>query len=545
MDKNEKVNIFIVGSSNEFNQLFIDKINFKSFKKPTFTFGSWEDFFVFIANNSISYLIVDFTDCAVSTQYLRYSRYVMRIRKTDIFSSLPIFAFLKSKEIFYEHSFLTQIGLNYYHIIGDDINLAISNISFIASEDESFVLKLAHAKKLELKAQFQHECYLEKVSLDKTVICSDIVFDETPTITIKDFFEENAFKQELIDQLNISTRSDYFYSFETSFLFSSSWAENDKESLTEDIVESWFDILKSDDLFLSHSIVDLAFYSKSLDKALLVTSDLSVDKININYFAMGIDDIIKNNHFDLILFDVVSNEDLDLFDQLLSYLSNLKVQPILIVRNHPSQINALKKIYVYDNLLGIQDYPSLHEFEKMISLIGQKKIDIDFRRIKFKDNNYKVLLDIDIEMTSLTENEITFKSKKELPFFSIIQTTKPFYMSFVIVPSYSKLNLSPNINGYHYMALIMGIDEKERQSLRRIVRYFLNELPAKWDGISLSSILSETNKKTEHKSIIHLEKSDESKLDPAGVSELVDVDVEVLSSGIVKRKKIGDKKSKL
>lgn len=111
-------------------------------------------------------------------------------------------------------------------------------------------------------------------------------------------------------------------------------------------------------------------------------------------------------------------------------------------------------------------------------------------------------------------------------------------MSFVIVPSYSKLNLSPNINGFHYMAFIMGIDEKERQSLRRIVRYFLNELPSNWNDISLSSVLSETNKKSEQKSLTNIEKGEESIVDPAGSSELLDVDIEVLSSGIVKRKKL-------
>jgi hypothetical protein len=546
--------IFYIGTIHDFSKSLETRFDAHSTEqyKHVVRYGTWRDLFEFMNHECVHLLLIDFS--SFSGDDLFYALKQMSHLKNIVNNpKIPIVGVFENKKYLLERNFLLHSGVNYFHIVGDDFNLFFGNIYYIAFEDVSCSMKFAQVLRLQIDQEMSHPVYLSGVSESGIRIESDLLIPEVTELSIMGFVENNAHTHDVLDQLPFTKITNSFHCYETSFSFCSDWGESNVDEsdgvipVFQDNVDSWIQIMQRSGCFVDFEQVLIHYYSPTLGTSLIQTDSLSVVEAKCRFFT-SYDEVVflSEDTPDLIFYEITTDEDVDNFDHLICMVANstCNSQSIILVKNHPSNVRALRKVYQYDFILDFRDSILPGDLKRMIESKSKKKQVENYKVLEQSKNVFTVYTSFKAKITSLTENEITIKTQVEIPYFTVIQISEPFLISIIIVPSY--MNLSPNINGHHYMGLIMGINQKERQFLRKVVRRFMDSLPEDWSGVSLSDLHIISNDES-----LDIEENSASKsavLSRPIVNDfkITDADADADTEEVLfVRKKIGSSRSKL
>lgn len=553
-----KRKLYFIGEKHEATNNLVDhltKID-ENFFDYEVKYGYWENFYVYLQEHTPNLLLVDFSLISKKEQLYKYISHISRIKNSEAFRHLLVVGIFNNAETLKSYKLLFNCGINYFHIIGDDFKLFFGNLYYIAFEDESNSLKLAHAKKLQIKQEFTHYMHLASVSSMSLRFESDVNVGEKFIGKINNFFENNLVAFDVLEEMPKTEQFPQMSSYEASYVFSSGWDDPgfDIPPIFEDVVDSWLTLLHQDQELVEDTLVYMDYFSEVPAHAFVRAKDLSLEQVRLNVVGEYFDDYYKENKTpDVIIYEIGTEASIDRFENLMTHLENDNSQIIVLLKNHPSNVAALRKLYQYDYIMPFPDTIGAMELAKMMALISHKKGNDTVESLKLASNHYTTELKFNCTITSITENEITFMTDKEIPYFTNLHIMlSDRIIPIIVVPSY--MNLSPNIKGYHYMSLVMGVEDKDRQFLRKQVKAFLNHLPQNWGDISLETdedTISHIDDGPEEKEagdqndqdaeaadgrrMSHEENSDESR--PNTSKKLVE--------GGIMRKKTGDAKSKL
>lgn len=379
------------------------------------------------------------------------------------------------------------LGLNYAFVKGGDNLQSLNSLFYISFEDETHCLSYALAKVGKLPAKAYSLGFISSFDGQSLTVDKDFQHEDEAVEMIPQLFED--FK---------STRFLAQESFESGFTFntlfsdllqiefSSGW-EDGEDGIFEDTFSSWIELNK--DSFKSNKETVL-IYSASSDIP-QIALDASRDK-NLNLdiqarkrFLESGKEVIKLRPA-LILFQIDSEQSHQELDALLSQMSYEKNLDSCIVSvfNHPSTSNALRKLYNHPRLLATKDLLTRDKVYEMLVRLNEASNPRESYSFHPNDSRLNTLFPLDIQVTSLTENEITFMTAVELPLYSILKLKVPLDMHIVLIPSLKKL--SPNIHGFHYMGFLFGGDSKESRYLRKYVNYIIDNNLAKWERIEFT-----------------------------------------------------------
>ncbi len=487
MSKTKRV-VFIVGERSDYfisvENMFLK--NSGEFFDYTFSYGDWNQLFESL-DDQLAILIVDFTHLTLQKDFLFYSHQILNLKRSQVNHLLPIIGFFDDSNSLWKNSYLIYSGINYFHIIGDDIRLFFGNIYYICFEDEDYFLKLSRGIKLQVSTTLSHSFSLTRVSDYQLRVEGDLGLPEEFSSRIYNAFDNRKLMFELTDHLSQSETSNSMNSYDIDFNFSNSWGNDQEELVFEDDVVTWISNLKEDNEIIEKSQVKLHIYANNESDYFKKISEFSSVDLNCTIFKKFKENDLELYPFvDFIIFDCQLESDLDDVDLLLTYYSNQQDTPVILLLNHPSSTQAIKKMYDYELLLSVPNTIGMDELVKMLDMIRINKKIEPAERIDPLQNIFFLEKEIEVVVTSLSENEITFKTVEEIPFFTHILLQLPDSQVFVtIVPSF--INLEPNIHGFHYLGLINLCEEEDRQVLRKSVRRFIRNLPTSWDGIDLIS----------------------------------------------------------
>ncbi|MBY0518248.1 MAG: hypothetical protein K2P81_15165 [Bacteriovoracaceae bacterium] len=233
--------------------------------------------------------------------------------------------------------------------------------------------------------------------------------------------------------------------------------------------------------------------------------------------------------------------DMDMLNKIIQILTNkfTELSPYIVVFNAPSSSKELQESLKYPQLMAYDGPLSPEVLLKMASLF-EKKIQISTDTITTATGN-KVFVkksspmsigDIEqvISITQISETDAVFTCERDLPEGSTLRIETPF-VGYFTVATHPQLSKPPA-----YYALINGIGETEKKSLRRYVNAiffkdhdaaklaemesFQNLNKAKWqemiDKQKLELEKAEADKK---KAEIEKEKAEEEKLQAAQKTE--------------------------
>lgn len=477
-------NIHYIGKESDFSKEvndYFEVIDAKFFNY-NFIYNHWENLFESIMIENTMLFIVDLSEFKSRDEMTYAYHFISSLRKSQAFKKVPIALIFDTEELLSQNDFFMALNVQYFHVIGDDIKLFLNNIYYIMTEDDSHIMKFAHAKGFSLESYLFHSAFVSKYDYTYLEIDTDIKLDSTETCSIKNFNNNDPVELEFLEMVSSSGYTNMLFSFNMSFVFNNSWgAEEGKMELFPDTVETWIAIGEEDKELKQESKKKILLVSNTQEHISTIFQLFIKNKIEFYHF-LNIDESNLENitQADLIIYDVCpvhTDQSVDELGNLLTYLEENNESSIVLINNHPSKIDALKKLYFYDKLLDInfESHPEI--FVKMVQLISNKnKLKHSFFSKDLIDQNNCISIKKDISITSLTENEITFKSSHEIPLYSIVEFELPIKFLAILIPTY--MNLSKNLNGFHYHALIMGIEEDARQKLRHVTRKFINSKPS-------------------------------------------------------------------
>jgi hypothetical protein len=442
-------------------------------------------------------------------------------------SSIPIVCIFNSEKQCGAHEMLYGFGVSLMHVRGNDMEQFLSNCFYIAYEIEADNQKYAVAKNFNIDFQLESLAYISSFDMNSFSIDTDMDIKSESVIVQMDLYDEfPRLNCNIIESFAVGKYSQTFYHDKLEIPFASAWDEEGQDCLFQDTFESWADDYSED--FLTNTITVLHF-SKSKFTLGLVSNISTNSNYTLRYSYVRINKELFKLKPQLIVFEMSDEDSYDELNELMSEITYTEknFNSIILIYNHNSHSRALRSMYQYDKIIATNQTFNKASIESMISSLEVKS---SHEQLQFKDNDIRRCLTylFDVKITSFSENALTFKTKLEIPYYSVLKLQVPIKMYLLVIPS--KINLSPHLDGFHYQAIICGVDASSSEYLRRYVNHLLGKEVDRWEFIDF--------KKTDEESLTTENLTQENE-------EKIEKEYESVENNMSKRQRTTNMKSKL
>ncbi len=400
---------------------------------------------------------------------------VLYIKKIDKLKSILFVALISDASNKREQQLLFSSGFQLGYVKGTEVESFLADSFYIGLEEKVPMPTYAKARKMDINLEVGVCSTLSSISLENFVVETDL---ETKTERIN--LELHLFKELQASSFKVKTHkiAPYVYpmtdTYTLEYPFVGPWDDITDETIQKETVETWIDLndeaLLRKDNFLKIISNNSAIYKSLYDSTSSMPLFVEVtDKIQFG--SLKHDLTLKKPPIIFLDLEEEGANGMDSVAELINELKQIEqYKPILVLLNCPSKADALKKVYGYENIVCVPTPLTIDIFRLLTqSFLEKGKSSDKLDTLFFKFSNPIRAIDVshDIIVTSLSEHEITFISKTDLPIFSVLHLTLPVECFVTLVPPYHELENS--IIGSHYMGLIHGLSEDEKQRLRKFV----------------------------------------------------------------------------
>lgn len=414
---------------------------------------------------------LDFGKVISSIRHIKSSSFYKKVLFVTIAPDSENFKILR-------HSFVA--GASYGHIKGEELKLAVKDSLYIGLGERPIFPQYARAKKILKELPVYFGGSISKICPEDFVVETDIeIFADRLPVNFELFDIDTVDSFKIVSHSSSSLLCPMFESYLLEFPVASPWEEVSEDTIGQETVGTWFSH-NTDQLLTSKP----HFIFFSTDHELMNELLLNIDSRACDPHFCSNKDLsqrlysIEVNRPALIFYDFsVSSVDAE-FENIAKLIKHIVGQddyrPILIFSGCPSTGPALTKVYGYNNIVSLPNPLTLKVAELFMSKYLDKISESSSSKyLVFPDMDLRRSVDIvsEVLITSLTEHEITFLYKGELPMFSVFRLSLPVNCFVTIIPPYFDLGTSPK--GKHYMGFIHTISESERSDLRKFVNQII------------------------------------------------------------------------
>jgi len=401
------------------------------------------------------------------------------LKKNKVFRGVPLIGIFKNKEEMNELSYLFNIGLNYPFIRGTDERIFFADIHYLCFELNVGFSKFAKAKFKSLPYQIKHFSHIYGFTKETILIESDVSFntDELNRLELKLMGEDTSLDLRAEKNFDVGISSSYLSRSEFEIPFLGPWDDPESELIHKDSFETW--------------IEESAEHLKQKNGRILLVTERPEDFVLAGELAVqcNFDVYVSDSfeeckeyltayNFDVIYYRLSKEEDPfhgeNNFENLYRLTNAIKnksrdLKTVFVAFNSPSKSNALKKAIEYDHIVAVGNELSSGQLASFTNLFQEKgsKLSCKTGCYALDNNESRAKILLDVQVTSLTEHEITFTSKENLPMYSIVTIDVPTELVVVVVPPIT--NLESNHQSHHYMGFLTGGSEQDAELLRSFV----------------------------------------------------------------------------
>jgi hypothetical protein len=411
-----------------------------------------------------------------------YFKFLLLIKSFEQFSKTSIYGMFNDKSHLEKCITLYSVGLNYSYIRGNDLKQFLSNALYIITKNSLACLKYAKAEGFQLKAQcFVYSTLINLTSETITVDTDIKAIDDECAIDIRIFEDFKAVNFPMIEQEPGKTPLLGFYGTTYQIPFFGNLMEEESNTVYEDTYLNW---LENHSDALPEVIPPMYFYTKNEDfvKEIFENKDIHL-KYNIQV-KMEFDNECQRISEKLPVLIVFDISDLPSYQNLTDLMTELSFwgenAPFVIIMGHKSASDALRKMYQYSKLISTTTKSSLKQILPIMGKVySQVDLDKEERILRLNDPRAIARNILDIKITSFSENQITFITKVEIPFYAVLEFDIPINFHAVVVEPNNELAGSGK--SFHYQAMLMNITEEDSSYLRTFVNHLLKSTPEKWE----------------------------------------------------------------
>ncbi|MBK26248.1 MAG: hypothetical protein CME70_19775 [Halobacteriovorax sp.] len=401
------------------------------------------------------------------------------LKKNKVFKGVPLIGIFKNKGELNKLSYLFNIGLNYPFIRGTDERILFADIHYFCFELNAGFSKFAKAKFKGLPYQIKHLAHIYGFTKETILIESDVSFntDDLKSLELRLMEEDTSLDLRAEKTFEVGISSSYLNRSEFEIPFLGPWDDPGSDLIHKDSFETWIEestehlkqkngrILliteRPEDFVLAGELAVQCNFDIYVSDSFEESKEyLSAYNFDVIYYRLSKEDdpFQGENNFENLyrLTNAIKNKSRDL-------------KTVFVAFNSPSKSNALKKAIEYDHIVAVGNELSSNQLGSFTNLFQEKGLKLSCKTGCYSLNNNesraKILLDV--EITSLTEHEITFTSKENLPMYSIVTIDVPTELTVIIVPPIN--NLESNHQSHHYMGFLTGGSEQDAELLRSFV----------------------------------------------------------------------------
>lgn len=401
---------------------------------------------------------------------------VIYIKRNMALKKILMVAIFPDQIFMDENRVLLTSGFQFFFIKGAETISLFRDSFYIAFNTVSDFPAFARAKKINKNINVGVCATLYSISEASFILETDIDLP-TDSINIKlPIFPDLTSVEYIIkDRSNVMVSYPMTTSYVIELPLAGPWTEVSTSFLQQDTLDTWkefnsemqapepaFIKLFSKNVDLVNEIFE--FYDSSL-------MHLSFDD-GLNHQSL-LDELTCRKP-SLIFFECDTDADeLDLnkLNDLTSLISSvLDPVPIVVCTNTPSKTQAIQKLLNFPTILCFEK-PLTGKIYSLLtnSFLEKRKGPDVLKDYIFKPPALNRALDVrfEVQLTSLSEHEITFYCTVPLPMYSLLHFTLPVEFVATIVPPIYELTHRGDSN--QYMAFINGVDESGLELIRKFI----------------------------------------------------------------------------
>jgi hypothetical protein len=429
------------------------------------------------------------------------------VKKTKKFRKTLFVALWSDRDEMKKHKELSISGFQLFYVKGNETDSLFRDAFYLAFNEILSFPRFAKAEKINKKTEVTMVSELQCMEKNKFWISTDIETDHKvfqmehpafPDLSTDEFTVLNSF---VIPSLFPMTMS-----YCLKLPVAGPWDDFTSDTLQADTVETWFE-LNQDQLRRRPEVVKIitSDYKLYLD----VFREFNQGVVNFNFSeTVEIDELTKEFSWQKppIIFlntesDLVEGNPFDSLQKIVQViLDTPNYRPIVVACNTASKTAAIQKLFNYSKIICTEnklDDKTL--FTLINSFLDKKKHEGEADSLFFPAGDPRRILSIplEIEITSLTEHEITFTSSSNLPLYAMVDFKLPVDFCAITVPPIEELPYVKDKT--HYMAFINGIGADELKVLRKFVNQIIYTPLKDFTPQSIAKVLSimETVEKVE------------------------------------------------
>lgn len=470
------INITYIGSDNQFlekidkfvNSIAVFECNLMSIEYKR------GEVFQSLKENTTHLFIVDILTGNLNEQMISE---ISRLKKLDAFRS-TVFCCALDKRDQGTFNLLLSSGFSLGYLKGTDERMFLVDAFFLASGTFLKLPSFATARNMKTKNEVSIGASISNFSKSSLSLETDIVYDQVSfSMNLPMFGSERLQSIEPVAVHEYSGRFNHLYLSECEYKFIGPWDNATEDSIHEDDLINWIELSKDSLKLLEENV---CVFSRSVEFYTELFNINSKDYIEIRDGINGDEDLelLKYLGTKLVLIDL-DEEDITLEKSMAlikeaSYLEDREI--IFIIFNCKSTSEALRKLTQHKNVLASKYNLNVEMFKVFTEkFISTRKTEEDIEYYCFNSLDAKRVADIyfEIEVTSLSEHEICFKSNFEIPYYTVMHSELPISFYFTIIPETKQL--APQEGMFHYQAIIHTVYELDFEALRRVVNKLITD----------------------------------------------------------------------
>ena len=442
-------------------------------------------------------IYVDFTDINDKKEVLNEVIFLKRYQNILFVSILGDSLDKQSQSLIYASGF--QLG----HIKGGEVNALIIDSLYIGLNERQSLPQYAKAENIERDMEVGVCSIVSKVSIENFYVETNIDVSEKKLPMRLSMFEGLfADSFEVVSRYKV----DLIYPMQKSYIlkypYVGPWDKVTPQTMEKETVKTWLE-------FNKNSLSKKNYFIQVITKNHQLCAPFYKSSLKLPYWVEFYQDFeaekkeegLRLKRPALIFFDLDIGEEKDgeeeenrkirIIGKLVDKIKAIGgYNPVIIVSNGPAKSNTLLKTCRYPNIISMTEKLSVKVFDFFSQKFLEKKEFKSDRRECFlepSDPRWAVDISHHVQVTTLSEHEITFISKADLPLFSVLHLTLPLDCFVTVVPSYLKLKASSL--GRHYLGFIHGLSEEESSILRTFVNKIIYRPISRFDPEIVETIL--------------------------------------------------------
>ncbi len=423
-------------------------------------------------------IVLDFTNTCENIEELFVK--INYLKKSSKFRGIPVIGLFTDKEDFEGHRHLFALGLNYPFIKGTDERILFRDIHYLSFETDTPFAKFAKAQFNNLSYRAEQLAFIYGYTKDSVLIESDLFQNDDTSRILRIYLVDKVREQELrskkLFEVGVLTNSLNRTEYEIPFL--GPWDDPESDLIHKDSYETWIEE-GSESLQTKNGRILIASENpEDFRLAGELATNFNFDIYVTETFEEA-KVYLESYNFDVIFYRLSEQEEEQgsecNFENLYRLTNAVKnsengTHTVFVAFNSPSRTNAIRKALEYEHIVSVEGDMTGEQLSSYTNVFQSKgsKNSCSTNCYSLGSKSSSLGFVLDMEISSMTEHELTFYSSEDIPMYSLLDIDVPTELQLLIVPPI--IHLEHGSAGKHYMGFIVGGTETDYE----VVRSFVN-----------------------------------------------------------------------